>query len=589
MPRELARRRPLALTAVLLCSVGAALAAVALPAVLGRAVDRVTADAAVPWPVFGLAAALTAAEVLLDAAVALLGGTTTAGLTAWLRGATVDRLLRAEPRHGQAFAPGDLTARLTANAADAATAPVTVAGSVAGLLLPAGGLIGLLLVDHWTAAALLVGVPALVVLLRTFARHTADTTADYQRAQADLATRLTEALEGAATIRAAHTGAREYTRILEPLTALDVHGRRTWQVFGRATGHSAVLLPLLTFLVLAVAGLRLAAGAISVGDLVAVSRYTVLAVGVGSLTGALGALSRSHAAARRIDPLLALPAMPHRSDGLPPGGPGTLELRDVEVTRDGKHLLRKVSLTLPGGSSTAVVGLSGSGKSVLAAVAGRLTDPDAGTVTLDGTSLAAVEVTALRRDVTYAFARPALLGTTIRDTIAFGAGRPSAEQIRSAARSASAHGFISLLPLGYDTPLSEAPLSGGERQRLGLARAFAHPGRLLVLDDATSSLDTVTEREVQRALADRAGSRTRLIVAHRLSSAVDADQVVWIENGAVRAVGPHSELWADPFYRAVFAAVPPEQRPRGGPADAGDGAGPAHLGEPEQSPQEDSR
>ncbi|MEU1351635.1 ABC transporter ATP-binding protein [Streptomyces sp. NPDC005786] len=585
MPRKLARRRPLTLTTVLLCSVGAALAAVALPAVLGSAVDSVTEDAAVPWPSLRLAMALTAAEVLLDAAVALLGGSTTAGLAAWLRGATVDRLLRAEPRRGEAFAPGDLATRLTANAADAAAAPVTLAGSVAGLLLPAGGLIGLLLVDPWTAAALLVGAPALLVLLRTFARHTADTTADYQRAQADLATRLTEALEGAATIRAAHTGAREHARILEPLTALDVHGRRTWQVFGRATGHSAVLLPLLTLLVLAVAGLRLAAGAISVGDLVAVSRYAVLAVGVGSLTGALGALSRSHAAARRIDPLLALPAMPHRSGALPSGGPGTLELRDVDVTRDGRHLLRKVNLTLPGGSSTAVVGLSGSGKSVLAAVAGRLTDPDAGTVTLDGTSLAAVEATALRRDISYAFARPALLGTTVQDTIAFGVSRPSAERIRSAARSASAHGFISLLPLGYETPLSEAPLSGGERQRLGLARAFAHCGRLLVLDDATSSLDTVTEREVQRALADRAGSRTRVIVAHRLSSAVDADRVVWLEDGAVRAVGPHSDLWGDPSYRAVFAAQPPEQPP----CDAPDETEPAHPGEPQQSAQEDTR
>ncbi|WP_328584350.1 ABC transporter ATP-binding protein [Streptomyces sp. NBC_00370] len=584
---DLARRRPAALTGVLVCSAGAALAAVALPAALGTTVDHIVTGRAVPWPALLLCAALTAAEVLLDAAAALLGGGATAWLTAWLRGQTLDRVVRAEPRHGETVAPGDLATRLSANAADAASAPVTLAGSVAAVLLPVGGLVGLFLIDPWTAAALLTGAPALVALLVTFARHTADTTADYQRAQADVATRLSEVLDGAATVRAAHTGAREYARILEPLSALARYGRRTWEVYGRATGRSDVLLPLLTVLVLAVAGLRLAAGAISVGDLVAVSRYAMLAVGLGSLTGTLGALSRSHAAARRLAPLLALPAMPHRSLTLPPGGPGTLELRGVKVVRDGNDLLRDVSFTVPGGTSTAVVGRSGSGKSVLAAVAGRLTDPDAGTVTLDGVPLDAVEPVRLRHDVTYAFARPALLGTTVEDTIAFGAVQPSPSEVRSAARAASADGFIELLPYGYRTPLAQAPLSGGERQRLGLARAFAHTGRLLVLDDATSGLDTVTERQVQRDLARRAGTSTRVIVAHRLSSVVEADQVVWLDNGTVRAVGRHEDLWADHAYRAVFVVPPAEDEEKS--ADKEKSAEGAGSGEPALVAEEDPR
>ncbi|MCM2392764.1 ABC transporter ATP-binding protein [Streptomyces albipurpureus] len=548
-----AGRIPLA--AVAICSAGAALAAVALPAAIGTTVDQLVTQGRIPWPALLLCAALTALEVLLDAVVALLGGTTTAMLTARLRTAVLDRVIRAEPRHGQVVSPGDLTTRLTANAADAAAVPVTAATAVAGVLLPLGGIVGLFLIDPWTGLALLVGAPAFVLLLRTLVRRTADAAADYQREQALVATRLTETLDGIATVRAAHSATRERARITEPLTALAAHGRRTWQIHGSAAGTSAVLLPLLSVLVLAVAGVRLAAGAISVGDLLAVSRYAVLAVGLGSLTGALGAIARGRSAARRLDPLLTLPSIPHRSRTLPPDGPGTLELRDIDVTREGEQPLRKVNLTVPGGTSLAVVGRSGSGKSLLAAVAGRLTDPDGGTVLLDGVPLDGVDPVVLRHEVGYAFARPALLGRTVEDTIAAGAVRPTGAEVRAAARAASADGFITLLPQGYRTPLDQAPLSGGERQRLGLARAFAHAGRLLILDDATSSLDTITERQVQRALAQRAGMSTRIVVAHRVSSAVEVDRVVWLENGEVRAVGRHSDLWADPDYRQVFHAA----------------------------------
>ncbi|NEB67425.1 ABC transporter ATP-binding protein, partial [Streptomyces fulvissimus] len=139
-------------------------------------------------------------------------------------------------RSALAVPTGDLTARLTARTADAAAAPVTAAGAVAGVLLPVGAVTGLFLIDPWTAAAFLLGAPLLVALLHTFTRRTADAGADYQRAQSVIAHRLTEALDGAETIRAARTGAREYHRILEPLGALADHGRRTWTVYGRAAG-----------------------------------------------------------------------------------------------------------------------------------------------------------------------------------------------------------------------------------------------------------------------------------------------------------------------------------------------------------------
>ncbi|MER7749426.1 ABC transporter ATP-binding protein [Streptomyces bacillaris] len=562
--RRLARRHPGALLALFLCSTGGALAALALPAALGHTVDGLVGGGPVPWAGLLLCAVLTLAETGFDAGAAVLTTSTGARLTAHLRTRTTARVLAAEPRRALAVPTGDLTARLTARTADAATAPVTAAGAVAGVLLPLGAIVGLFVIDPWTAAAFLLGAPLLVALLHTFTRRTADAGADYQRAQSVIAHRLTEALDGADTIRAARTGAREYRRILEPLATLADHGRRTWTVYGRAAGQSALLLPLLMLLVLAVGGLRLHTGAIGVGDLVAASRYAALAVGIGSLTGALGALARSRAAARTLDPLLTLDPLPHQGLGPVPGGPGRLELRDVGVVQDrkregnkdgepdGKPLLTGVHLTVPGGTSLAVVGRSGSGKSVFAAVVGRLLDPDTGTVLLDGVPLTAMDPALLRPEIAYAFARPALPGTTVEDTIAFGPWTAGPAAVREGARAARADGFVGLLPYGYATPLTDAPLSGGERQRLGLARAFAHPGRLLILDDALSGLDTVTEHHVRRALDERAGRSTRVIVAHRLSSAARADQVLWLEDGRVRATGPHEELWADPEYRAVF-------------------------------------
>ncbi|MGH3921751.1 MAG: ATP-binding cassette domain-containing protein, partial [Pseudonocardiaceae bacterium] len=123
-----------------------------------------------------------------------------------------------------------------------------------------------------------------------------------------------------------------------------------------------------------------------------------------------------------------------------------------------------------------------------------------------------------------------------------------------AARAAQAEGFIARLPARYDTPIAEAPLSGGEAQRLGLARAIAQGGRVLVLDDATSSLDTATELQVQDALAALRGVRTCVVVAHRAATAARADLVAWLDRGRIRALAPHAVLWDDPEYRATFAA-----------------------------------
>ncbi len=204
-----------------------------------------------------------------------------------------------------------------------------------------------------------------------------------------------------------------------------------------------------------------------------------------------------------------------------------------------------------------MVGRSGAGKSTLARLAGRLADPDAGTVFLDGINLREFTRASLRESVVYAFERPELVGDTPHDVIGFGLRRPDDAQVLLAAGQAQAAAFIARLPRQMSTSLDGTPLSGGEVQRLGLARAFAHAGaaRLLVLDDATSSLDTVTEMLVARAITGELSGLTRLIVAHRATTAARADLVAWLDGGRIRALAPHGELWADREYRAIFGAA----------------------------------
>ncbi|SPF04965.1 ABC transporter ATP-binding protein [Streptomyces sp. MA5143a] len=544
-------RRCAALALVALATTGANLV---LPVALGRALDLLlTADpAATRWVLW--CAALMLLLAVLDAVETVVGGTTSARATAWLRRRLTGHVLAVGPRAVARSGPGDLVARLVGNAAQAGTAPATVAALLAALAGPVGAVVALALIDPWLAGVFLVGAPVLALLLRCLARDSTACVTRYQELQGRIAGGLAEAVAGARTIAAAGTADRTVARVLRPLPELSREGHRMWRVQGRAAAQAAAVAPLLQIGVLATAGALLARRQVSVGELLAASRYAVLAAGVGVLVGQLSGLVRSRAAARRLDEVLAEPPLGYGERRLPPSGCGRLELRGVTVRRGARAVLDGVDLVVPAGTTLAVVGRSGAGKSLLAAVAGRLVDPDEGEVRLDGVPLRALDRRELRAAITHAFERPALLGDSIEDTIALGVSRPSPGRVRRAAGAARADVFIDRLPHGYATRCAEAPMSGGEAQRLGLARAFARTPRLLVLDDALSSLDTITEHHVTAALLHSTPARTRLLITHRPTTAADADRVVWLDGGRVRATGTHKELWRLPGYRELFGA-----------------------------------
>jgi len=522
----------------------------ALPAVLGRAIDGILElDDPGTWLVW--LALLVAALVLGDLVEDVGISAATARSTAWLRHTSLRHILSVRLRSAERFPPGDLATRLVANTAEAGSVGPDVVGGVAALVPAIGATVALFLIDPWLGVTFVAGAPVLLFLLWAFAKDASELIERYLDTQGVIAGRLGHALSGARTIAAAGTTVRETRRVLAPLPDLHRHGTGMWHAQTRITTQDLLLLSLLEVAVLAVAGLQLSRGLISVGDLLAASAYVALAATVSSAISTVTGLVQNRASVARVGDLLSLQAVDYGSTGLPAGG-GRIEFRDVTVSFGGRLLLDGVSLVVPARALVAVVGRSGAGKSLFARLAGRLVDPDDGEVLLDGVGLRQLDRRTLRTAVGYGFERPALIGDTLATAISFGTEVPVDEEVAVAARAAHADDFIRRMPNGYQTLLADAPMSGGEAQRVGLARTFAHTTRVLVLDDVAASLDTVTEHEISKALTGAMSDRTRVLVAHRASTAARADAVIWLDAGRLRAYGPHHELWLDPEYRALF-------------------------------------
>ena len=530
--------------------------ALALPTALGHAVDGVVTDGrAGPW--LAWTCGLVALLVAVSALDTLAAGAAVASSTQWLRRTVVRHALSLGLRADGRLGPGEVATRVVANAADAGRVAPAVVGAGTSLVTGLGGVVALALIHPLLCAAFLTGLPLLALIVRSFARDATALTTQYLTVQGRIAERLTEAIRGARTIAAAGTLQREVDRSLAGLPDLRRHGMGLWRVNMRITAQDALLIAMLEIAVIGVGGVLLARGEISPGEMLAATQYVLLAASLNSLTGLVAQLTSARAAAQRLVEILERAPVTYGRRRLPPGR-GRVQLRGVTLGAGGSRTLDGIDLVIPAGALIGIVGHSGSGKSSLAALVGRLADPDGGDVLLDGVPLRELDRDELRRAVGYGFARPALFGKTVGDAIAFGHEVPPGEVVTEAARAARADEFIRLLPEGYATPLDRAPMSGGEAQRVGLARTFAHAGRVIVLDDVAASLDTVTEHHISQVLTGALGDRTRIVVAHRASTVAEMDAVVWLDRGRVRAVAPHRELEHNPRYRALFEA---EERP----------------------------
>jgi len=240
--------------------------------------------------------------------------------------------------------------------------------------------------------------------------------------------------------------------------------------------------------------------------------------------------------------------------------------KQAEHVTAGRTVLHDIDLDIPAGRTVALVGATGSGKTSLVALISRLYDPVAGEVLLDGADVREVGLQSLRSSVAVVSDDPFLFSASVAENIAYArAGAPSLvpiEEIEDAARRAQAHEFISRLPEGYETQVGERglSLSGGQRQRLAIARALLANPRVLILDDATSSVDASTEQSIKLALAEAMSGRTTFVIAHRLSTIALADEIVVLDHGRIAAQGDHEELLeASDLYREIVERGLPEQ------------------------------
>ena len=413
---------------------------------------------------------------------------------------------------------------------------------------------------EWHLALIVLAVmPFLVALAYRYSHVAHPTLRDVQQKLADVATVSEENIVGVHVVKAFAQEPAEQEKFAVRNDAL----------FGqtiRANRQRATYVPLLSFVpllaqaaVLLFGARMVADGSLSVGAFVAFNLYLALLVTpLRSLGMWVGQAQRATASGERIFEVLDEPEEVADSPGAPdlPPGDGAIRFENMSFSYlPGRPVLEHVDLGLEAGTTVALIGHTGSGKTTLASLVPRFYDVDSGRVLVDGVDVRDVTLASLRREIGVIPQDPFLFSTTVRENIAFGRPEMSDEEVERVSRLAQAHEFVERLPQRYETVIGERgiTLSGGQRQRIAIARALAIDPRILILDDATASVDATTEARVRAGLREVMQDRTTLIIAHRLSTIALADEIVVLDSGRIAARGTHEELLeTSPVYREIY-------------------------------------
>ena len=417
-----------------------------------------------------------------------------------------------------------------------------------------------LFVYNWRLAlvALLI-TPAIVLIAQRYSRVSHPVLRDVQAKLADVSTVAEESIVGVHVVK---SFAQEERRGEQFARAADSVFDRTLA----ANRQRALYVPLLSFLpvvaqaaVLLVAGRMVVDGTLTRGDFFTFFLLLAMLVMPLRMLGMwVGQAQRATAAGERIFEVLDEPEEISDGDGaepLPPG-PGNIRFERVDFGYEpGRLVLEDVDLEIAAGRTLALIGRTGSGKTTLAALVPRFYEVTEGRVLVDGMDVRDVQRRSLRREIGVIYQDPFLFSASVRDNIAFGLPDAPHEAVEAAARAAQAHDFIvDDLPHGYETVIGERgiTLSGGQRQRIAIARALLIDPRILVLDDATASVDATTEARIREGLREVMRGRTTIIIAHRLSTIALADEIAVLENGRIVARGTQTELLAE---NALFREI----------------------------------
>jgi ABC-type multidrug transport system fused ATPase/permease subunit len=413
-------------------------------------------------------------------------------------------------------------------------------------------------VISWKLALVTVAIaPALVAVAYRYSRVSHPLLRDVQQKMADVATVAEENIVGVHVVKSFAQEEAEQEKF----------EHRSEQVFDlsvRANRQRAFYIPVLSFLpllaqaaILLVGGQMVAHGSLSVAGFVRFNLYlAMLVTPLRALGMWIGQAQRATASGERIFQVIDEPE--DIGDGptagaLPPG-PGRVAFEGVTFGYDpARPVLDDVDLEVAAGKVVALIGHTGAGKTTLASLVPRFYDVQGGRVTIDGADVRDVTLTSLRREIGVIAQDPFLFSATVRENIAFGRAAATDEEVERAARLAQAHEFVEALPDGYDTVIGERgiTLSGGQRQRIAIARALVVDPRILILDDATASVDATTESRIREGLREAMHGRTTIIIAHRLSTIALADEVVVIDDGRIVLHGSQAQARASDVYREI--------------------------------------
>lgn len=531
---------------------------VAIPWLTGRAVDQISAQDRDGLRNLAIAVVLVAlVRLALSVARRLVAGRVSLAIEYDLRTLLYGHLQKLELGFFAGQQTGQLMSRATVDLSSVrfflGYGLVFILQSALTIVLAA---VAMFIVSPGLAALALIPVPFVVLVATRYGRRSRPALQEVQQRIAEVTADVEENISGVRVVKAFAAEPRQLTRFQRNVT-------RVFEQSMIATRLRAFYNPFLAFLpnlglavILLVGGRQVMNGTLTLGDFTAFYTLLLMLIGPMRMLGvALGLAQRASASGARLFEILDRePTIV--SGGTPmPAGNGSVELRDVTFAYgSGPAALRDVSLAVAPGSTVALVGATGSGKTTLVQLLSRLYDPTSGSVRIDGADVRDVDLVALRREIAVVDDDPFLFSDTVAGNIAYGRPDAGRDEIQRAAERAQAAGFIDELPDGYDTRVGERglTLSGGQRQRIAIARALLADPRILILDDATSSVDATTEREIKAALREAMEGRTTFVIAHRLSTIALADDIVVLEKGRVAARGSHEELLTrSPLYHEI--------------------------------------
>jgi len=429
--------------------------------------------------------------------------------------------------------------------------------------------VAVIVIDPLLALISLAPVPVVIWIAQRYGRQARPALQEVQQRIGELTADVQESVGGVRVVKAFAAEERREQRFRQSIA-------RVFEQSMISTRLRAFYNPFIAFLPqLGLAALLLIGGRMVIDDRLTLAEFTafygyllVLLGPMRTLGWTLGLTQRATASGARLFELLDREPRITATPGAKPlpAGSGRVELRDVTFAYgdDPGHepSLRDVSLDVAAGTTIALVGATGSGKTTLVQLIPRLYDPTSGTVLVDGADVRDVDPHALRAQIAVVNDDPFLFSATVAENIAYARPEASREAVVEAARRAQAHDFIAELPDGYDTRVGERGLtvSGGQRQRIAIARALLADPRVLILDDATSSIDASTERQIKQGLEAAMAGRTTFVIAHRLSTIALADEIAVLDDGRLIDRGTHEELVKrSPFYQEIVQKGLPDQ------------------------------